>query len=134
MQTSSSLSQKDTALVESAQAIIKARGKKFWHVIGAALRTRSGQVFSAVHIEAGVGRVAVCAEAIAIGMAASAGDTEIDSIVAVYADGTIAAPCGMCRELISDYSPTASVIVPDEQGGVLVTIESLIPNKYKWTP
>jgi cytidine deaminase len=134
MEPSERLSENDLALVESARAIIKARGKKFWHVIGAALRTRSGQIFSAVHIEAGVGRVAVCAEAIAIGMAASAGDTEIESIVAVYADGTIASPCGMCRELISDYSATASVIVPGGQEGILVPIESLIPNKYKWTP
>lgn len=124
----------DLALVESARSIIKARYKKFWHVIGAALRTRSGEVFSAVHIEAGVGRVAVCAEAIAIGMAASAGDTDIESIVAVYDDGRIAAPCGMCRELISDYSPDAQVIVPHEGGIEIVSIETLIPNKYKWTP
>lgn len=128
------LSEKDIALLESAQAIIKARHKKFWHVIGAALRTRSGQVFCAVHIEAGVGRIAVCAEAIAIGMAASAGDTDIESIVAVRADGTIASPCGMCRELISDYSSTASVIVPGDTQGIVVPIESLIPNKYMWTP
>ncbi len=134
MQQPLCLSEKDTALLESARAIIKSRHKKFWHVIGAALRTRSGRVFSAVHIEAGVGRIAVCAEAIAIGMAATAGDTEIESIVAVHADGTIAAPCGMCRELILDYSPAALVIVPGEREGVVVPIESLIPNKYKWTP
>lgn len=128
------LTDKDIALVESARSIISARYKEFWHVIGAALRTRSGAVFSAVHIEAGVGRVAVCAEAIAIGMAVSAGDTEIESIVAVYADGTIAAPCGMCRELISDYSPRARVIVPSEGGIEVVSIATLIPNKYQWAP
>jgi cytidine deaminase len=134
MQQLSCLSENDTALLESARAIIKARHKKFWHVIGAALRTRSGRVFSAVHIEAGVGRIAVCAEAIALGMAASAGDTEIESIVAVDFDGRIVAPCGMCRELISDYSPSASVIVPGEEGGIVVPVCSLIPNKYQWKP
>lgn len=128
------LTEKDLALLQSARAIIAARHKEFWHNIGAALRTRSGKEFSAVHIEAGVGRIAVCAEAIAIGMAASAGDTDIETIVAVHTDGRIAAPCGMCRELISDYSPNARVIVPDDKGAAVVSIGSLIPNKYQWTP
>lgn len=132
MEQLASLGKDDITLVESARNIIKTRHKEFWHVIGAALRTRSGKLFSAVHIEAGVGRVAVCAEAIAIGMAASAGDTDIDTIVAVYADGMIAAPCGMCRELISDYAPDARVVVPSESGGHVVPIGTLIPHKYEW--
>ena len=60
-----------------------------YHHIGAALQTKSGQVFSAVHIEATVGRIAVCAEAVAIGMAATAGDTEIEMIVAVNRVGQV---------------------------------------------
>ena len=120
----------DRELVEAAQALIRKRYKEPWHSIGAALRTKSGKTFSAVHIEANVGRIAVCAEAIAIGMAATAGDTDIDTIVAVNPEGNVVSPCGMCRELISDYSPNAKVIVPTDNGPAVVLVTELLPNKY----
>ncbi len=117
-------------LINTASQLIAARFKPDYHEIGAALRTRSGQVFSAVHLEATVGRIAVCAEAVAIGMAATAGDTQIEMIVAVNRIGQVVSPCGMCRELIADYAPDAKVIVPDETGPIIVAISDLLPNKY----
>jgi cytidine deaminase len=125
-----SLEPSDHQLVESAREMIRARFKPEWHCVACAMRTRSGHVFSAVHLEANVGRVAVCAEAIAIGMGAAAGDTAIELIVAVDHNGNVVAPCGMCRELISDYSPTAHVIVPSVAGPAVVGIGELLPNKY----
>jgi len=120
----------ERALIEAAREIISRRYKPDWHRVGAALRTRSGKTFAAVHVEAYVSRLGVCAEAIAIGMAASAGDTEIEMIVAVRHTGQVVSPCGMCRELISDYAPDARVIVPGPQGEKAVPIETLLPNKY----
>lgn len=119
-----------TSLIDTASQLITARFKADYHEIGAALITCSGQVFSAVHLEATVGRIAVCAEAVAIGMAATAGDTEIEMIVAVNRFGQVVSPCGMCRELIADYAPDARVIVPGETGPILVAISDLLPNKY----
>jgi cytidine deaminase len=124
----------DLELIDAARKIIALRYREGFHHIGAALRTRSGQVFAAVHLEANVGRIAVCAEAVAIGMAASAGDTQIDTIVAVDPMGRVVAPCGMCRELISDYAMDARVIVPGPAGSadpVVVPILDLLPNKYQ---
>jgi cytidine deaminase len=128
------LSNDDTALLAEARRIITQRFKENWHHVGCALRTRSGRVFSAVHLEAYVGRMAVCAEAVAIGMGAANGDSEIDTIVAVNRRGEVVAPCGMCRELISDYSPTARVIVPGERGEEVVPVAALLPNKYVRRP
>jgi cytidine deaminase len=132
------LGPEDAALVEAARDTIRARYREGWHVVGAALRTRSGRVFTGVHLEATVGRIAVCAEAIALGRAATeAGDTEVDAIVAVYhapgqVDGppAVVAPCGMCRELVADYAPDARVIVPGPDGATLRQISDLLPGKY----
>lgn len=115
-------------LIEEARSIIAKRFKKDYHHVGAALRTKSGKMFSAVHLEAYVGRAAICAEAIAIGMAAAAGDTEIEIIVAVDRKGRVVAPCGMCRELISDYAPDCKVIITEEE---MTTISELLPSKYQ---
>jgi cytidine deaminase len=118
------------ALVDAARRIIALRRKPEWHSVGCALRTRSGRVYTSVHVGAYVGRIDVCAEAIAIGMGAAEGDTDIEAIVAVNKEGHVVAPCGMCRELIADYGPGANVIVPGPQGDHAVPIGSLLPNKY----
>jgi cytidine deaminase len=118
------------ALIEEARAIIARRFKQDRHHLGAALRTRSGQVFVGVHLEANVGRIAVCAEAVAIGVAATTGDTDIEAIVTVDRDGEVVSPCGISRELISDYSPECEVIIPSDKGPEVVHIGDLIPRKY----
>jgi len=125
------LTQTDRELVEAARRIIAKRYHPGRHGIGAALRTKSEAVFEAVHVEANVGRIALCAEAVAIGMAATAGDTDIETIVAVDHEGRVVSPCGMCRELISDYAPGARVIIPDGETVTLVPVGSLLPWKYR---
>lgn len=119
---------KDKELIENARSIINKRFKEDFHHVGAALRTKSGKIFSSVHLEAYVGRVAVCAEAIAIGMAAAAGDTELETIVAVDRKGRVVPPCGMCRELISDHAPGCKVIIAEAE---IMTISQLLPRKYQ---
>jgi cytidine deaminase len=130
----------DRALIAAAQQAITARYRPDWHVVGAALRTRAGRVFTGVHLEANVGRIAVCAEAVALGRAATeAGDTDVDTIVAVYhpAPGAadqmvrVVAPCGMCRELIADYAPAARVLAPGDDGAPPARlVGGLISGKY----
>jgi cytidine deaminase len=132
------LTEKDKALIEAAQAVINkyyAYGK---HHIGCALRTKEGKVFTGVHVEANVGRVTVCAEAMTLGKALSEGETEFEAIVAVRHPGPeetdrtikVVAPCGMCRELLSDYCPGIEVIVPMEDGPAKCVVEELLPLKY----
>jgi cytidine deaminase len=120
----------DGELINIARELIAARFKESYHHIAAALRTTSGRIYSGVHLEAYVGRIAVCAEAIAIGAAATAGDTHIESIVAVNKLGEIVSPCGMCRELISDYSPEACVVVLRSGQPANVPVMELLPDKY----
>ncbi|MCJ7566935.1 MAG: cytidine deaminase [Anaerolineales bacterium] len=120
----------DEELINIAGELIAARFKEGCHHIAAALRTTSGSIFTGVHVEAYVGRIAVCAEAIAIGVAATAGDTSIETIVAVNELGEVVSPCGMCRELISDYSPEACVVILRSGQPVSVPVMELLPDKY----
>lgn len=133
------LSEHQREILLAARAIIRARYRAGWHVVGAALRTRSGNIYTGVHLEAYVGRVAVCAEAVAIGAAVTAeGNGGIETIVAVRHPGTerpddeigVVAPCGMCRELIGDYDPNALVLVPQGGSVVATPIGLLLPQKY----
>jgi cytidine deaminase len=135
----SALSKADLALVEAASEAIRKRYRYDWQEVGAALRTRSGKIFAGVSLDAYLGRMAICAEAVALGQAiTNAGETGIETIVAVrhpppeQASGRInvVSPCGACRELIWDYDRDARVIVPGPRGPEVVGIGELLPNKY----
>ena len=95
-------------------------------------------IFTGVNLDAYLGRMAVCAEAVALGRAVTeVGETGIDTIVAVRhpdpgeADQVIAvvSPCGSCRELIWDYDRDARVIVPG-RADPSSPRSALLPNKY----
>jgi cytidine deaminase len=135
----STLSDQDRKLVEAAIAAIRERYKNDWQEVGAALRTRTGKLYVGVNLDAYLGRMAVCAEAVALGQVIThLGEAGIDTIVAVRhpkpdeADREIrvVSPCGACRELISDYDRNARVIVPTRGGPQVVAIADLLPNKY----
>ena len=133
------LSDKDKELIAAAAGAIKDRYRNEWQEVGAALRTRDGRVITGVNIDAYIGRIAVCAEAIAVGRAITeGGDKGIETIVAVRHPKPqekdqrvkVVSPCGICRELICDYDPKARVIVPNGAEPVVTTITELLPNKY----
>jgi cytidine deaminase len=111
------LSGADRELVAAALELLRERAEPGRHEVAAALRTKSGAVHRGLHVESSIGRASICAEGVAIGAAAASGDIEIDTIVAVLDTGDgwrVVTPCGLCRELISDYAPEATVIDYDE--------------------
>ncbi len=131
------LSDRDKELIVIAGEAIKRRYRTDWQEVGAALRTRDGRVYAGVNLDAYLGRMAVCAEAVALGRAVTEiGETGIDTIVAVRHPEppsqaiVVVSPCGSCRELIWDYDRHARVIVPGAEGPAICTIGELLPNKY----
>jgi cytidine deaminase len=129
----------DEELVAAARQVIGANYELDRHHIGAAVRMRDGRVFVGVHVEANVGRIALCAEAVALGAALSAGARGVETVVAVAhpaahqarGEAWVVAPCGMCRELISDFGPDAWVILPSADGSLTkVGVLDLLPAKY----
>lgn len=110
-----------------------------FHTVGAALRTRTGRVFTAVNLDATVGRMAVCAEPIALGAAIMAGEREFECIAAVRQprpgevphEIAVVSPCGGCRELLCDHAREIAVIVPGGQGPRRIALNDLLPLPYR---
>lgn len=92
-----------------------------------------------MHLGATVGRLSICAEAIALGRAIMDGDGTVECAVAVRhpkpdeADQSlrVVAPCGACRENLLDYDPAAEVIVPTAAGLRRVAVRDLLPWPYQ---
>ncbi|MCL5785968.1 MAG: cytidine deaminase [Candidatus Thermoplasmatota archaeon] len=129
----------DLALIIAATEAIRKGYKPGWHTVGAALRSEDGQIFASIHIDANVGRIAVCAEPIALANAIMAGKTRFDTIVAVGRKKSVekdlqfevVSPCGMCREIVTDYDPRTKVIIRTEEGLKKTLMSDLLPFKYK---
>ena len=134
-----SLGAADLAQVEAARAVLVKHYRPHWHTVGAALRSRDGQVWTGVHLGATVGRLSVCAEAVALGRAILEGDGSVECAVAVrhpkaeesVRDIAIVPPCGACREMLTDYDPAADVIVPGADGPVRMAVRLLLPLPYQ---
>src|SRR2546428_11610882 len=102
------LSQRDQELIAAAREAIKRCYRNDWQEVGAALRTRDGRIYTGVNLDAYLGRMAVCAEAVALGRAVTdVGETGIETIVAVRPPGPAGtdqglgggSACGGCRGL-----------------------------------
>ena len=119
--------------VAAARAMIAERAKEGRHHVAATVLTRAGGSYTAVNVDSVLGRAAVCAEAVAIGMASTAEpEAEITFVCAVNRRRVIIAPCGLCRELLLDYGSQALVAVPTE-GMEWTTrpLSELMPDAYK---
>jgi cytidine deaminase len=137
--TGSSLAESDHALVTAAHDVLARHYKLFWHTVAAAIRGRDGRVWTGLHLGTTVGRLAVCAEAVALGRAVLEGCDGIDTVVAVRhpkpdeldRELAVVPPCGGCRELFLDHCPDALVIVHGPRGLHKVPIRKLLPLPYR---
>ena len=129
----------DLELIEAARETMLRFYRPFYHTVAAALRSRDGRIWTGIHLGATVGRLAVCAEAVALGRAILEGDGSIAAVVAVRhpkpdeSDRHIAivSPCGACREMLADYDTTAQVIVPGPAGPMALSASALLPLPYR---
>ena len=62
-----SLTDSDHELIAAANAVLEKHYRPFWHMVAAAIRSQDGRIWTGLHIGATVGRLSVCAEAVAFG-------------------------------------------------------------------
>lgn len=79
--------------------------------VGAAVRTKSGRIYSGCNIENASYGLTLCAERVAIFKAISEGEREFDSIVVVADDESLTPPCGACRQIIWEFCGDVPVLL-----------------------
>lgn len=133
------MSDADIALLEMAQDLLARVWVHGRHEVATALRTANGTVFTGVHLEGSCRRSSICAEGVALG-SARAGlppgqPLQIEAVVSVQIKPAgqfrVIAPCGVCRELISDYSPETRIWITSDAGVRAVVAQDLLPFKTR---
>ena len=95
--------------------------------VAAALLTDNASVFTGLSIDANCS-IGFCAEHAAIAAMVTAGESRIDTIVAVGDAGRgVIPPCGRCREFIAQLGHPTRILLP---GGRSATIDALLPEPW----
>jgi cytidine deaminase len=71
--------------------------------VGAALRTRKGEIVTGCNVENATYGLTLCAERVAVFKAVSEGLRRFDAIAVVVDSPTLAAPCGPCRQILWEF-------------------------------
>lgn len=124
------LNDSDLALIQLAKDVISKNfdEKNNSIIIGSALRCKNGNIYTGVNLRFTHG---ACAEVIATGSAITAGERELDCIVAVGVKGEVLPPCGNCRQMLYNFSPGCYVIMDIRKELVKIKLADLIPFAYE---
>jgi cytidine deaminase len=98
--------------------------------VGAALRTKSGRMFTGVNVENAAYPQTMCAERIAIFKAVSEGETEFEVISVVTNNG--GSPCGGCRQVMAEFGLDTVVLLANGDGQLVkeLTVSQLLPEAF----
>ena len=103
--------------------------------VGAALRCRTGAMFSGCNVENASYGLTICAERNAVFQMIAAGEREVETIVIYTPTPTPTAPCGACRQVLNEFNPDIEVVsVCDGPDEVRCTLRELLPGVWARKP
>lgn len=97
--------------------------------VAAAILSGSGRIYTGVCVDT-CSTLGICAERNAIFNMLTNGEQRIEKVLAIMPDGRTGAPCGACRELMTQLMPEdykSVEIMLDYDSGRVVTLGELTP-------
>lgn len=122
-------------LVQEAKAVRDNAYAPFSHYqVGAALMTRSGNVYRGCNVENSTFGATICAERGAIMQMVASGETEPVACAVVTRDG--GSPCGICRQVLAEFAIDMPVVLvsldsPEGETGKVVHLTDLLPLAFR---
>ena len=113
---------------QAGEAMGRALANSSGFRVGAALETTGKKVYQGGNIETITSKLGICAEQVALFKALSEGERKFRAIAIVASSGQVCTPCGVCRQLLWEFSPEIKVVMADGQGKTQVKrISDLLP-------
>lgn len=121
-----------TELIEAAK---KAREKAYAPYskfkVGAAILTKSRKVYTGANIENSSYGASVCAERVAVFDAINSGETEIVELAVVTDKNEPVMPCGICRQVLTEFSKNLKIYAANLNGKVIeTTLAKILPMAF----
>jgi cytidine deaminase len=119
------------SLVEAARAVQQRAYAPYSQFrVGCALEADDGRMFVGCNVENASYGLTICAERAAVCAAVAAGAHRLRrAVVATDADPP-AAPCGACRQVLSEFGRDLSITAVGSGGEVRWTMAELLPSAF----
>ncbi len=105
--------------------------------VGAAVLTESGDVFIGCNVENASYGATICAERAAITQMIAAGGKKPVACAVVTQGQVGGSPCGICRQVLAEFSEDMTVILAGESGGPehmrITSLSDLLPDAFTST-
>lgn len=99
--------------------------------VGAAVRAKSGRIFTGCNVENATYGLTLCAERVAIFKAVSEGERGFDTVAVVADTDSLTPPCGACRQILWEFCGDAEVILANLKGKVdRYRLSALFPKPF----
>lgn len=124
--------QETHSLIELANAArVHAYAPYSNYAVGAALRTKSGRIYTGVNIENAAYPTGICAERVAVFKAVSDGEREFDAMAVVTDNG--GSPCGACRQVLAEFGLDTLILIANGDGKLVesLTVGELLPEAFQ---
>lgn len=116
------------ALVKLAEQAMENAYVPYSHFkVGAALLTKEGKVYTGCNIENASYGATNCAERTAIFKAVSEGEKEFTKLAVVSHTDKFTYPCGICRQVIGELLPDATLIFSENGKIKELSVEDILP-------
>jgi len=100
-------------------------------LVGAAVRTPDGKVYTGCNIESASYGLTVCAERVAIWKALSEGEHHFTDLVVAADTENLTPPCGTCRQIIWEFARGANIVFANLEGkSEVFHIADLLPRAF----
>jgi cytidine deaminase len=100
-------------------------------LVGAALKTQAGKVYTGCNVESASYGLTVCAERVAIWKALSEGERQFTELAIVADTESLTPPCGTCRQIIHEFCKNATIVLANLRGETQTcSIKELLPRAF----
>ncbi|MDQ6652460.1 MAG: cytidine deaminase [Acidobacteriota bacterium] len=100
-------------------------------LVGAALKTEGGKVYTGCNVESASYGLTVCAERVAIWKALSEGERQFTELAIIADTKSLTPPCGTCRQIIWEFCKNATIVLANLRGeSEIVSIRDLLPRAF----
>ena len=99
--------------------------------VGAALLLKNSSIIHGNNVENSSYGLSICAERVAIAAAIAQGHHEFALMAVVTDTSPPAAPCGACRQVMSEFAPDLPLILANTDGQVIkTTLSAIFPLQF----
>jgi cytidine deaminase len=100
-------------------------------LVGAAVKTDTGKVYTGCNVESASYGLTVCAERVAIWKALSEGEKNFTELAVIADTETLTPPCGTCRQIIWEFARGATIVFANLNGKrEIFRVADLLPRAF----